>query len=125
MFVGNFVMVGLLLGKSDGDSLIIADGLDDGRLDGTLLGTPVGHDEGTVDGVSLSVRDGKALSKIDGWLLLVIEGSVEKCWLGLFEEDSLGFSDVTSVGDCDQLFGDLPALPPPTVGGDEGGFLTS
>lgn len=124
MCVGNFDMVGLLLGKSDGDELIIADGLDDGRLDGALLGILVGHDEGSIDGVSLSIRDGKELSKIDGRLLLVIDGSVEKDWLGLFVEDSLGDSDVTNVGDWDQLFGCLSALPPPTgVGGGEGGFL--
>ena len=124
MFVGNFVMVGLLLGKSDGDSVIIADGLDDGRLDGTLLGTPVGQDEGTVDGVSLSIRDGKELCKIDGRLLLVIDGAVEIDWLGLFVDDSLGDSDVNSVGDWDQVFGCLSPLPRPTgVGGGEGGFL--
>ncbi|GFH57378.1 predicted protein [Chaetoceros tenuissimus] len=118
-------MVGLLLGKSDGDSLIIDDGLDDGRLDGALLGTPVGLDEGTVDGVSLSRRDGKELCKIDGRLLLVIDGAVEKNWLGTID-DSLGDSDVTSVGDWDQVFGCLSPLPRSTgVGGGEGegGFL--
>lgn len=118
MCVGNCVMVGMLLGKSDGDELIIADGLDDGKLDGALLGTLVGHDEGTVDGLSLSRRDGNELCKIDGRLLPVIDGSVEKDWLGLFVEDSLGDSDVTSVG-----FGCLSLLPSPTAEAD--GFLPS
>ena len=71
-------MVGLLLGKSDGDELIIADGLDDGRLDGAMLGTLVGHDEGTSEA---GIASGN-VSMYSGCIVCAIVSVEYKKWIG-------------------------------------------